>query len=142
MYKYISQIWRRIWSDPNYAKSYLEKKIAWRRQKTVQRIDKPSRLDKARALGYKAKPGYVVVRVKVSRGGLRKIPPSMGRRQKRTGISKIKRQISLQDIAENKAKRKYRNLRALGSYYVGEDGRYKWFEVVMADPTLLSEVKH
>ena len=136
MYKYISKTWREIWRNPEYRQVYLEKKMKWRKERTVQRIEKPSRLDRARALGYKAKPGYVVVRVRVSKGGLRKIPPSMGRRQKRTGIAKIKRQLSLQEIAENRAQRKFRNLRTLGSYYVGEDGRYKWFEVIMFDPNI------
>ena len=136
MYKYLSRTWREVWKSPVYKEVYREKKVKWRKEKTIQRIDKPSRLDRARALGYKAKPGYVVVRVRVTRGGLRKIPPSLGRRQKRTGIAKIKRQLSLQKIAENRAQRKYRNLRVLGSYYVGEDGRYKWFEVVLFDENL------
>ncbi|MEM2486836.1 MAG: 50S ribosomal protein L15e, partial [Candidatus Bathyarchaeia archaeon] len=26
------------------------------------------------------------------------------------------------------------NLEVLNSYWVGEDGRYKWFEVIMVDP--------
>ena len=71
-----------------------------RRQKTVERIPNPSRLDRANSLGYKAKTGFVVVQVKVSRGRLRKIRPSLGRRQKRTGISKIKRAKSIKTIAE------------------------------------------
>lgn len=37
-------------------------------------------------------------------------------------------------IAEEKAARKFPNLVVLGSYWVGEDGVYKWYEVVMADP--------
>ncbi|RLG60820.1 50S ribosomal protein L15e [Candidatus Geothermarchaeota archaeon] len=139
MYKYISKTWREIWRNPEYRQIYQEKRIKWRREKSIQRIKKPSRLDRARALGYKAKPGYVVIRVRVSKGGLRKIPPTMGRRQKRTGVSKIKRQLSLQTIAENRAHKKYKNLEILGSYYVGEDGRYKWFEVIMVDPTIVKE---
>ena len=113
---------------------YVSKRFLWRRGKTIERVERPSRLDRARALGYKAKQGYVVVRVKVTRGGLRKIPPKLGRRQKRTGIAKIKRAKSMKEIAEERAARKYRNLEVLGSYYLGEDGKYKWFEVVMRDP--------
>ena len=135
MYDYISRTWREIWRDPRYSRLYTAKRVVWRREGAITRVNKPSRLDRARALGYKAKPGYVVVRVRITRGGLRKIPPSLGRRQKRTGIAKIKRQLSLKTIAENRAKRKYPNLRVLGSYYVGEDGKYKWFEVIMVDPT-------
>ncbi|NIM44721.1 MAG: 50S ribosomal protein L15e [Nitrososphaeria archaeon] len=113
---------------------YRSKRMEWRRGRTVQRVERPTRLDRARRLGYHAKQGFVVVRVKVSRGGLRKKAPTLGRRQKRTGISKIKRGKSMQKIAEERGERKYRNLKLLGSYYVGEDGRYKWFECVFVDP--------
>jgi len=133
MYKYISKTWREIWRSPSLKRYLTLKRMEWRKGKTVERIAKPSRLDRARALGYKAKQGYVVVRVKVSKGGLSKIPPKLGRRQKRMGISKIKRQKSMKKIAEEKAKRKYRNLTVLGSYYLGEDGKYIWYEVIMRD---------
>lgn len=136
MYRHIGHTWRRIWSDPRLRRRYSSLRASWRRGRTVQRIVKPSRLDKARMLGYKAKKGFVVVRVKVSRGGLRKIPPKLGRRQKRMGISKIKRGKSMGKIAEERALRKHPNLDLLGAYYVGEDGSVKWFEVVMKDPIL------
>lgn len=141
MYKYISKTWREIWSNPKL-KSYLTyKRMLWRRGKTIERVEYPSRLDKARMLGYRAKQGYVVVRVRVRKGGLSKIPPTLGRRQKRMGISKIKRGLSSKEIAEMRAKRKFRNLTVLGSYYLGEDGKYIWYEVIMADknhPTVKS----
>jgi len=41
---------------------------------------------------------------------------------------------STQLIAEERAARKYPNLVVLGSYWVGEDGMYEWYEVVMVDP--------
>lgn len=41
----------------------------------VHRASRPSRPDKARRLGYKAKQGYVIYRVRVRRGG-RKRPVS------------------------------------------------------------------
>lgn len=41
---------------------------------------------------------------------------------------------SAQWIAEERAARKHPNLVVLGSYWVGEDGVYKWYEVVMVDP--------
>ena len=34
----------------------------WRASGTVERISTPSKLARARALGYKAKPGFVIVR--------------------------------------------------------------------------------
>jgi large subunit ribosomal protein L15e len=43
--------------------------IKWRSEPTILVIEKPTRLDRARTLGYKAKKGIVVVRVRVPRGG-------------------------------------------------------------------------
>lgn len=138
-YKYMSKAWR------NPGESYVEelmreRVILWRREPTVVRIDKPTRIDRARRLGYKDKPGYVVVRVKVRRGGLRKPRPRSGRRQKRMGVVKFKPAKSLKLIAEERAARKFPNLEVLNSYWVWEDGRYKWFEVIMVDRVLLPEV--
>ncbi len=133
MYKYIAETWKKLRTSPEFKRYMTLKRMEWRRGKTVQRIERPTRPDRAHALGYKAKQGYIVVRVRVSKGGLSKIPPTLGRRQKRTGISKIKRQKSMQTIAEERAKRKYRNMRVLGSYYLGEDGRYRWYEVILRD---------
>lgn len=133
MYKYLADTWKRLRTLPEYRRYITMKRVEWRRGKTVQRIERPTRPDRAHALGYKAKQGYIVVRVRVTKGGLSKIPPTLGRRQKRTGITKIKRQKAMQTIAEERAKRKYRNMRVLGSYYLGEDGKYRWYEVILRD---------
>ncbi|RLF11469.1 MAG: 50S ribosomal protein L15e [Thermoprotei archaeon] len=109
--------------------------IEWRRQPTVVRVEKPTRIDRARSLGYKAKVGFVVVRVKVRKGGLRKPRPRSGRRPKRMGVYGYSPWRSLREIAEERAARKYPNLKVLGSYWVGEDGRHKWFEVILVDPS-------
>ncbi|HLM70942.1 MAG TPA: 50S ribosomal protein L15e, partial [Thermoplasmata archaeon] len=45
-----------------------ERLLTWRRENTVTRIEHPTRLDRARAVGYKAKGGFVIVRVRVRRG--------------------------------------------------------------------------
>ncbi len=133
MYRYLRETWKRIRSSPEYKKYLTYKRMEWRRGGTVVRVERPTRPDRAHALGYKAKQGYIVVRVRVSKGGLSKIPPKLGRRQKRTGVSKIKRQKSMQQIAEERAWRKYRNMTVLGSYYLGEDGKYIWYEVILRD---------
>ena len=132
-YKYIAEAWA------NPEKSFLkeiarQRLIEWRREPTVTRIDKPTRLDKARKLGYKAKQGFVMVRVHVRRGGMRKVRPKAGRRPKRMGVKKFKPAKSIRLIGEERAARKFPNLEVLNSYWVGEDGRHKWFEVVMVDP--------
>jgi large subunit ribosomal protein L15e len=70
----------------------------------------------------------------VRRGGLRKQRPKAGRRPKRMGVKKFKPAKSLRLIAEERAGRNFPNLEVLNSYWVGEDGRSKWFETIMVDP--------
>jgi large subunit ribosomal protein L15e len=111
-----------------------QRAIVWRRQPSSVRIDKPTRLDRARSLGYKAKHGVIVVRTRVRRGGRRKLRPVLGRRQKRMGVVKFTPTKSRQLIAEERTARKYPNLEVLNSYWVWQDGRYKWYEVILVDP--------
>ena len=132
-YKYIAEAWKK--PEKSFLKEIMrERLIEWRKQSVIGRIEKPTRLDKARKLGYKAKQGFVMVRVRVRRGGLRKVRPKAGRRPKRMGVKKFKPAKSLRLIAEERAARKFPNLETLNSYWVGEDGRSKWFEVIMVDP--------
>lgn len=133
MYHYIAQVWKRPF-DGEMKQLLRERLVKWRREPAVVRIEKPTRLDRARALGYKAKTGFVVVRVRVRKGGLRKPRPNKGRRPKRMGIYGYSPAKSLRLIAEERAARKFPNLEVLNSYYVGEDGNYKWFEVILVDP--------
>ena len=109
--------------------------ITWRKQPSVVRIDTPTRLDRAHSLGYKAKKGFVVVRSRVPRGGRRKLRPVRGHRQKRMGVTKFTPAKSRRLMAEERAARKYPNLEVLHSYWVWQDGRYKWFEVIFVDPS-------
>ncbi|MEM2588277.1 MAG: 50S ribosomal protein L15e [Candidatus Bathyarchaeia archaeon] len=133
-YKYIAEAWKK--PGESFVEELMRQRlIDWRRQPAVVRIEKPTRLDRARKLGYKAKQGFIVVRVRVRRGGLRKQRPRSGRRPKRMGVRKYKPAKSLRLIAEERAARKFPNLEVLNSYWVGEDGRFKWFEVIMVDPS-------
>jgi len=132
-YKYIAEAWAN--SEKSFVDELMRQRlIQWRRQPAIFRIEKPTRLDRARKLGYKAKQGFVVVRVRVRRGGLRKQRPKAGRRPKRMGVKKFKPAKSLKLIAEERAGRKFPNLEVLNSYWIGEDGRSKWFEIIMVDP--------
>lgn len=133
MYKYLTETWNQ--RDKTDLERYLRQlAIKWRREPTVHRVEYPTRLERARALGYKAKQGYVVVRVRIRRGGARKPRPRAGRRQRALGVTKFTRAMSLKNIAEEKAKKKFPNLRVLNSYYVWEDGMHHWFETIMRDP--------
>jgi large subunit ribosomal protein L15e len=132
-YKYIAEAWAK--PEKSYVDRLMRQRlIGWRKQHTIMRIDKPTRLDRARKLGYKAKQGFVMVRVRVRRGGLRKVRPKAGRRPKRMGVKKFKPAKSLRLIAEEKGARKFPNLEVLNSYWVGQDGRSKWYEIIMVDP--------
>lgn len=132
-YSYMAEMWKN--RDSNELREvYRARIIKWRREEVVERIEKPTRLDRARAIGYKAKQGFVVVRVRVSKGGRERPRPNKGRRPKRMGVYGYSPEKSLQLIAEETAARKYRNLEVLGSYYVAEDGEYVWYEVILVDP--------
>ena len=134
MYRHLKEAWKRP-SDSYVGDAMKSRVILWRRQPPIVRVEKPTRLDRARSLGYKAKKGFVVVRARVRRGGRRKPRPVLGRRQKRMGVTKYTPAKSKRLIAEERAARKYPNLEVLNSYWVWQDGRYKWFEIVMVDPS-------
>jgi large subunit ribosomal protein L15e len=128
---------RNAWKDPSesYVKDLQwERLIEWRAGESFVRVDKPTRIDRARALGYKAKQGYIVVRARVRRGGLRKRTIKGGRRAKRKGITKITMGKSIQRIAEERTGKRYPNMEVLNSYWVGEDGKHKYYEVILVDP--------
>jgi large subunit ribosomal protein L15e len=132
-YKYIAEAWAK--PEKSFVDELMRQRlIEWRRQPAITRVEKPTRLDRARKLGYKAKQGFVIVRVRVRRGGLRKQRPKAGRRPKRMGVKKFKPAKSMRLIAEERAAKKFPNLEVLNSYWVGEDGRSKWFEIIMVDP--------
>ena len=131
--KYLAEQWKKP-MEGEHGELMRQRMLLWRREPTVVRVSKPTRIDRARALGYKAKQGFVVARVRIRKGGLNRPRPSSGRRPKRMGVHGYSPHKSAQLIAEEKAARKFPNLVVLGSYYVGEDGVYKWYEVIMIDP--------
>merc|ERR1719449_448293 len=95
-----------------------------------------SRPDKARRLGFKTKPGFVIYRSKVKRGG-RKRNVSKGivyGKPTNQGIRKQKSSRNLRNIAEERVGRRCGALRVLNSYWVGQDAMHKWYEIVMVDP--------
>merc|ERR1712131_571573 len=62
-------------------------------------------------LGYKAKQGYVVYRVRVRRGCRKRLAPKGATYGKPMG-----------------------GLRVVNSYWAAEDSTYKYYEVIMVDP--------
>lgn len=132
-YSHIREAWQDS-SNDMHDELQWQRTQEWRRQGAIERIERPTRLDKARALGYKAKQGVILARVSVRKGSARKSRFRKGRRSKRQGVNRVTRRKNLQRIGEERASRKYRNLRVLNSYWVGEDGTQKWFEAVLVDP--------
>ncbi len=107
--------------------------INWRKGETVVKIDRPARLDKARMLGYRAKAGFALARVRIKKGGSKRVKPRMGRSPSKSGRFFNPRK-SARWIAEEKASKMFTNMEALNSYQVCEDGKHKWFEIILVDP--------
>lgn len=132
LYAYLSKLWR---EKPKELEVLMKKRlIEWRREPAVVRVDKPLRIDRARSIGYRDKQGFVVLRVRVRRGGFAKPRPRSGRRPKAIGVVKHKVNVSMKEEAIARAKKKYPNLYPLGAYWLASDSLYKWYEVIMVDP--------
>ena len=132
IYNYVADQWRS--QSKEHKALQKDRLIKYRREDATTKIERSTRLDRARKLGYKAKQGYILARTRIRRGGMRKHAITSGRRAKRAGMSKITIGKNLQMIAEERTAKKYPNLEILNSYWVAEDGRYKWYEMIMVDP--------
>lgn len=127
MYHYL----REAWKKPD-TQVLRERMIEWRKSNTIVKVDKPLRLDRARALGYKAKKGFVMVRVRLKRGGRKRAVQKKGRRSKRMTNRKVVK-MNYKWIAEARVARKFPNLEVLNSYNIGKDGQHYFFEVILVD---------
>ena len=127
------QVWIKLWKEN--APEIRDRVVQWRKQEALTRIEKPSRIQRARRLGYKAKQGIVVIRMRVGTGGMRKQRPRGGRRPKHLGVTRIKADVSMKEVAENRVLERYPNMKLLGSYFIYKDGMHYWFEVILADPS-------
>ncbi|MFH1787446.1 MAG: 50S ribosomal protein L15e [archaeon] len=123
---------RNAWKKPD-KKTLRERMIEWRRSQVFTKVDKPLRLDRARALGYKSKKGFIIIRIRVKRGGHKRPRPNKGRRSKRLHTRKNLK-MSYKWIAEQRVERKYKNLVVLNSYQIGKDGMNYFYEVICVDP--------
>ena len=132
MPSYQDKMWIRLWKEN--APELRERVVKWRKQNAITRIEKPSRIQRARRLGYKAKQGIIVVRMRVGTGGMRKQRPRGGRRPKHLGVTRIKADDSMKKVAERRVMERYPNMSILGSYFIYKDGKHYWFEIIMADP--------
>jgi large subunit ribosomal protein L15e len=142
MYSYVREQWKK--PDTSFRSPLKNRLIQWRKEGSFTRVEKPLRIDRARSLGYKAKQGYIVVRARVRRGGLRKHKIRGGRKPSAKGVKKITAAKNTQRIAEERTAKRYPNMEVLNSYWVGEDGKYHYYEVILVDrahPSILKDAK-
>ncbi len=126
VYKYIQKAWK----VPS--KDIKQKVRMWSHQSVVKRIERPTRLDRARSLGYKSKQGFVLARVRIKKGGRRRPTPMKGRKPRSMGLF-FTPKMNKRAIAERRVARKFLNLEVLNSYYVGDSGTHEYYEVILAD---------
>ncbi|KAJ5996156.1 hypothetical protein N7522_007816 [Penicillium canescens] len=133
--KYVEEIQKKKQSD---VIRFLLRVRCWelRQLNAIHRASRPSRPDKARRLGYKAKQGYVIYRARVRRGGRKRPVPKGATYGKPTnhGVNQLKYQRALKSTAEERVGRRAANLRVLNSYWINQDSTYKYFEVICVDP--------
>ena len=127
------KVWLKMWKENSI--ELRKKAVLWRKENAVTRVDKPSRITRARRLGYKAKQGITVVRMRVGTGGMRKQRPRGGRRPKHLGVTRIKAAVSMKQVAERRVLERHPNMKLLGSYFLYKDGMHYWFEIILADPS-------
>jgi len=130
MYKYVRNLWKQ--PKKNMPELWRARLIKWRRELSTVRIQKPTRIDRARSLGYKAKQGYVIVRQRVLRGGHRRQYDTHGRNPRKTRTRMVLEK-NYQQIAEERANKKYPNCEVLSSYWVAQDGKHYWYEIILVD---------
>jgi large subunit ribosomal protein L15e len=131
-YKYVAKAWKQP--------QLHDRMVQWRKENATVRVEHPTRTDRARSLGYKAKQGVFIIRQRVTRGSHRRPRPAGGRRPKRFHTNK-NLNLSYQTIAEQRAQKVYPNCEVLNSYWVGRDGQNYWYEIIMVDPINPSVIK-
>lgn len=139
--KYLEQSWNAIRENKD---AWRERLVEWRRDPAVLRLEHPSRLDRARSVGYKAKQGIIVTRVRVIGGGHTRPDRSGGGSTKH-----MRKRLALRKnyrlIAEERASKSFPNCEVLNSYPLAKDGMYQWFEVILVDrahPAVLADHRY
>lgn len=128
--KYIRESWNN--PTPEAAALWKARLPVWRREESTVRLEHPTRLDAARRLGYRAKPGLFVVRQRVSMGTHRR-PNFAGGRHSSNNQTRMTLGMNYQQICEQRANDIYPNCEVLNSYFVAKDGKHYWYEVILAD---------
>ncbi|XP_063720275.1 large ribosomal subunit protein eL15-like [Symsagittifera roscoffensis] len=125
IFEYMTPLWK-IKQGDNMRYLLFVENWNYQQRPRVQRVSRPKRPEKATELGYKPQEGYFIYHVQVRRGGRRKSRPLTG---DSTGPK------AHQQMAETKANRHVKTLKVIDSYWVSQDGTYKYYEVLMVDPS-------
>ncbi|MBW3016866.1 50S ribosomal protein L15e [Candidatus Woesearchaeota archaeon] len=130
VYKYLQALWKQ--PKKNLGALYSQRILQWRKEPNTVRLEYPTRLDRARALGYKAKQGYFIVRQRVHRGGRMRPKITGGRRSAHSGRKKVV-DMNYQLVAEQRCAREHTNAEVLNSYFVGKDKDFYYYEIILVD---------
>ena len=109
---------------------YKNRLSEWSKQDNITKVERPSNLSRARELGYKAKQGIVVVRAAVRKGNRKRQTVGGGRKPSKSARF-ISRHKNMQTIAEERVSKKFSNYEVLNSYFVGETGTTRFYEVIL-----------
>ena len=131
-YKYVKETFEE--HDKSFQSSNWNRGVEYRKGRSVQRIKRPTKIYRARELGYKAKQGYTIARARIRKGGMHKLRPKRGRKNRAMGVVKYTTGKNLRWIAEERAQKKFPNLEVLNSYKVFSDGKNWYYEVILVDP--------
>ncbi|MHA1689194.1 MAG: 50S ribosomal protein L15e [Promethearchaeota archaeon] len=141
-YQYVKETFER--HEKGYDTPDWHRGIEYRKGKSIQRVERPTKIYRARSLGYKAKQGYIIVRARIRKGGMHKVRPKRGRKPRAMGVNKYTTGKNLQWVAEERVQRKYPNMEVLNSYKVYADGKHHYYEVILVDkhhPVIKSDPK-
>ena len=131
-YAYVKETFEK--HEKGYQSTHWYRGVEYRKGESIQRIEKPTKLYRARTLGYQAKQGFIIVRARIRKGGMHKVRPKRGRKPRALGVSKYTTGKNLQWVAEERVQRKYPNMQILNSYKVYSDGKNWYYEVILVDP--------
>jgi large subunit ribosomal protein L15e len=111
---------------------YKERLVKWSAEPAVLAVDKPINIARARELGYKAKQGVVIARVHLLKGQSKRRKKHLHRKPAKAGKF-YSYNKSLQAVAEERAARHFTNCEVLNSYFVGDTGKERFYEVILLD---------
>ncbi len=123
---------------------YRARIVKWNSEAPVVRVERPTNIARARELGYRAKQGVLIARVRVLGGKKKRQKFAGGRKPSKSGRY-LSRRKSTQAIAEERASARFSNCEVLNSYFVGSAGSTQFYEVILLDrsaPAVLADERY